>query len=202
MAQLNTQARPLNQVPTLNTERLTLRPVKESDVPAVQKNFEDWDTVRFLNAAVPWPYPENGAAEWYKNILLPGQGESQWTWAICLKESPQQLIGVIELFREGRPSNRGFWLDRDYRGRGYMEEAANAVNEYAFMTLGFEKLYFDNALGNIASRRIKEKTGATLIRVDEAKFVDPSLTQLERWELTKESWQEYRSRVASQQLRS
>ena len=109
----------------------------------------------------------------------------------------------MELFREGRPSNRGFWLDRDYRGRGYMEEAANAVNEYAFMTIGFEKLYFDNALGNMASRRIKEKTGATLIRVvDEAKFVDPSLTQLECWELTKESWQEYRSRVASQQLRS
>lgn len=174
---------------------------RSSHRSSIQRNFKDWSTVRFLNAAVPWQYPKDGAAEWCRNIVVPGQGEFRWSWAICLRESPHQLIGVIELFREGF-SNRGFWLDRDYRGHRYMEKAANAVNECAFNRLGFQKLLLDNALGNMPSRRVKDREGATLIRVAEASFVDKSIAQKEYWELTKESWQAYQSGVASQQPRS
>lgn len=69
-----------------------------------------------------------------------------------------------------------------------MEEAARAVNEHAFTVLGFEKLNFDNALGNIPSRRIKEKTGAKLICVRPASLVDTTIKEMEVWELTKEAW--------------
>ena len=75
-----------------------------------------------------------------------------------------------------------------------MTEACTVINDYAFDVLGFEKLIFDNALGNEASRRIKEKTGATFIEIIEAKFVDPAITKLERWELTREAWQKLRSK--------
>jgi RimJ/RimL family protein N-acetyltransferase len=176
-----------SQVATLQTQRLTIRPLQESDIPAVQRNFEDWETVRFLTSAVPWPYPPNGAMQWYRDVVVPGQGITNWSWAICLKESPEQLVGVIELFRD-RASHRGFWLDRNFRGNGYMEEAARAVNEHAFTVLGFEKLNFDNAMGNIPSRRIKEKTGAKLIGVRPASLVDTTIKEMEHWELTKEAW--------------
>jgi RimJ/RimL family protein N-acetyltransferase len=116
------------------------------------------------------------------------QGTEKWTWAICQKEAPNDLIGVIELFREGRPSHRGFWLDRQHWGKGYMQEASDAVNEFAFTTLGFERLVFDNAVGNTRSARIKEKSNARFLGVYDAKFVDPTVTKIEHWELTKEMW--------------
>jgi RimJ/RimL family protein N-acetyltransferase len=128
-------------------------------------------------------------------MLMPNQGITNWTWAICLKDSPNQLIGVIELIRDRRPSNRGFWLDRDYRGKNYMAEAAAVVNDYAFNVLGFDKLVFDNAVGNVPSRKIKERTGATFIGIVKARFVDPQITELEQWELTKDAWQAYRSTI-------
>ncbi len=69
-----------------------------------------------------------------------------------------------------------------------MTEAVRPITDYAFSDLKFEKLVFANALGNKGSRRIKEKTGARLIDVREAKFVDPQYTKSEIWELNKSDW--------------
>lgn len=54
--------------------------------------------------------------------------------------------------------------------------------------LYFEKLIFANALGNNRSRRIKEKTGARLVRIEPEEFVNPDYNQREVWELTKQEW--------------
>lgn len=69
-----------------------------------------------------------------------------------------------------------------------MTEAVEPVMDYAFNELGFEKLVFTNAVGNIRSRRVKEKTGAKLVRVAPAKFVNPAYTEHEIWELSKTEW--------------
>jgi RimJ/RimL family protein N-acetyltransferase len=69
-----------------------------------------------------------------------------------------------------------------------MTEAVEPVMDYAFNELGFEILYFGNALGNTRSRRVKEKTGAKLIRIEAGKHIDPQLTEMEIWELKKENW--------------
>ena len=76
-----------------------------------------------------------------------------------------------------------------------MTEAAEAVMNFAFFEAGFEKLVFSNALGNQGSHRIKEKTGATLIRIGSGAFVDPAFTQREIWELTKEKWIEHSNKI-------
>ena len=44
-----------------------------------------------------------------------------------------------------------------------MTEAAQRVTSFAFNDLGWPELYLTNAVGNIASRRVKEKQGARLI---------------------------------------
>ena len=58
-----------------------------------------------------------------------------------------------------------------------MTEAVFPITDYAFDVLGFETLFFSNALGNEKSRRVKEKTGARLLRTEPAKFVNPSYAE-------------------------
>ena len=87
--------------------------------------------------------------------------------------------------RKGKPENRGFWLARKYWRQGIMTEAVEPIVSYAFSDLGFEKLIFANAVGNIASKRVKEKSGARLIGIEPANFVDPTYAEHEIWELTK-----------------
>ena len=47
--------------PTLQTRRLTLRPLALSDAPAIQRHFNNWNIIQHLASVIPWPYPEDGA---------------------------------------------------------------------------------------------------------------------------------------------
>ena len=42
---------------TFETERLILKPITKQDIASYQKNFADYEVIRFLAATVPWPYP-------------------------------------------------------------------------------------------------------------------------------------------------
>ncbi|MEH6308052.1 GNAT family N-acetyltransferase [Olivibacter sp. CPCC 100613] len=180
----------------LITSRLVLKAVSEEDIPSYSKYFNDYKVIRYLSAEVPWPYPENGVRDFLRNVIIPQQGNNRWVWGIYLKSKPKILIRCIDLWRKGTPENRGFWLAHDYWGMGIMTEASIAVIDYAFTDLGFKKMIFSNAVENIASRRIKEKTGCRFIGTIPARFVDPKLTVSELWELTKDDWTEYQHRFS------
>lgn len=179
----------MKELPSFKTRNLFLRKVLLSDSSNYQRYFADFEVVRMLSRVVPWPYPDSGAEDYIKNIMLPNQGHNRWSWAICLKETPHALIGCIELFQNEQPWNRGFWLAKEYWGKGFMTEAVEPVTDFAFSVLDFEKLIFANAVQNIASRRVKEKSGARFLKVMPAEFVDDRLKEQEMWELTKVEWQ-------------
>lgn len=180
--------------PTLSTPRLWLRPVTEDDVAAHERRFVDWEVIRHLNDSVPWPYPEGGVRDFIRGYIAPGQGRGLWAWGLHLKDrSADGLIGVVELRREAKPDNRGFWLGRDFWGRGYMTEAVTRINDFAFDELGFETLIFSNALGNDRSRAVKTRTGARLIGEQPARFVDPAYTRQEVWRLDAADWRAWRA---------
>lgn len=190
---MNTRPSPL---PCLRTPRLILKGVRLKHAAAWQRHFADYQVIRHLSTAVPWPYPKDGAAQFIQNVLLPAQGKNRWAWGIFLKGRPDNLIGCVDLWRnqKGKPENRGFWLGRRFWGKGYMTEATSAVTDHAFRKLGFKKLVFANALGNRRSRRIKEKEGARLIGLESVKSIDPRYTKLEIWELTRADWKKLKSR--------
>ena len=104
--------------PKFETDRLILRPITLADLPSYQKNFNDYEIIRYLATNVPWPYPENGVEDFYFNILLPKQGNEYWHWGIFLKEFPKETIGGIDLWRNSKVDNRGFWLARNHWGKG------------------------------------------------------------------------------------
>ena len=193
---------PSLQLPVFETERLRLRGVLPCDIECYTRGFVDFEVVRELSAAVPWPYPSEGVADYVNDVIIPNQGNDRWVWGIFLKTNPHELIGVVDLWRDGRPENRGFWLARHCWGQGIMTEAVKPLIEYAFMVLGFEKLVFANAAGNTRSRRVKEKTGARFLRTEPATFVNPAYCEREVWELTRDAWTEFCSGAPTGATRS
>jgi len=185
------------KVPTFHTKRLLLRDIELSDAPSYQKHFADYAVISQLASVVPWPYPENGAEDYIRDVILPQQGKDHWFWGIFLKENPHEMIGGVDLWRKGSPENRGFWLGKRFWGQGIMTEAVELVMDHAFDHLGFDQLVFSNAVGNIKSRRVKEKTGARLVGTRQAKFVNPDYTEAETWELTKDEWLKFRLQSSS-----
>lgn len=172
--------------PSLHSARLVLRPLELADAKQTQQLFPHWEIVRFLSR-VPWPYPENGALQYFRDVALPAieRGDS-WQWTLRLKRNPQQLIGLISLTRD-ETKNRGFWLGLPWHGQGLMTEAADVATDYWFNQLGFSVMRIPKAVANIASRRISEKQGMRVVAVEEKDYVGGRfLTEI--WQITAEEW--------------
>lgn len=176
-----------NITPTLETKRLILRPVTLDDAQAAQALFNNWEVVKYMFGAIPWPYPDNGTHEYYAEVVIPkmesGQGLS---WAIIEKASPN-FIGLLELTPKDETDNRGFWIGQPYWRQGYITEAIVATTDYAFDVLKMPLMRLNNAVPNLGSRRVKEKAGATLVNTVEGDFVAGKFPK-EIWELTPEQW--------------
>jgi [ribosomal protein S5]-alanine N-acetyltransferase len=180
----------MNQLlPEFETDRLYLRGMQVEDCASYELNFADYEVIQHLSYVVPWPYPKGGVEHYFEREIKSEQGISRWQWVIFLKDSRNEVIGCIDLWRDGHPEHRGFWLAKKYWRKGYMTEAVIPVTDYAFNILGFEELIFSNAVENSRSRRVKEKTGVKFINRQPARFVNPSYQEREIWKLSKENWQ-------------
>jgi len=180
--------------PTLETPRLLLRPLALADADQVQLLFPHWDIVRYLSSVVPWPYPPDGARQFFRDVALPGvERGDQWIWTLRLKTDPHRIIGSIGLKRSEK-ENRGFWLGLPWQGQGLMTEAAEAATDFWFNTLKYPVLRVPKAIANTRSRRISEKAGMRVIGTEERDFVSGRLPA-EIWEITAEEWKARRART-------
>lgn len=177
--------------PILETPRLILRPLGLADAEQAQVLFPEWEVVRYLTKAVPWPYPPDGCYTYYRDVTLPAVAKGdEWAWTLRLKSSLDQLIGAISVFR-GKNKNRGFWLGLPWQRQGLMTEACDAVTDYWFDVLKFPVLRVPKAIANAGSRRISEKQGMRVIAREDRDFVSGRLPS-EIWEITAEEWRQRR----------
>jgi len=148
-----------------------LRPLALSDAPAIQRHFNNWNIIQHLASVVPWPYPEDGAETFIaRELERVAAGEEIYNWMLVLRGGDGEAIGNIR-FRprsDDPKGNRGFWLAERYWNQGLMSEAVSAVNDFAFRTLGIESFHVCNAATNVASRRVKQKTGRRICRLHRA----------------------------------
>lgn len=181
----------------LETRCLQLCPLRLEDAEQIQQLFPQWEVVRFLAGRVPWPYPEDGARTYIRDMALPAMERGdEWHWTLRLKSKPEQIIGCISLMK-GDHQNRGFWLGLPWRGQGLMSEACDAVTDYWFEELRYLVLRAPKAVGNTASRRISVRQGMRLIAIEERQFVSGMLAA-EIWEITAEEWRAYKQRTEEQ----
>ena len=144
---------------TLATERLLLRPFRRSDAKAFTRLAGDW-AVASMTSDIPHPLSEEQARGW----LSPGRREVRF--AI---ELDGRLIGGAGYYqRRSGTAELGFWLGREWWGRGYATEATREVLRYGFEVKrvpGFTSSHFvDNAASaNVLRKLAFEPTGRGVI---------------------------------------
>lgn len=178
--------------PTVETDRLILEALAVADADQVQRLFPPWEIVRYLAAVVPWPYPEDGALTYIRDLALPAVAAGQQHhWTIRPKAHPDMIIGMIGLMLQP-DDNRGFWLDPAWQGRGLMTEACAAVTDFWFDTLGQPMLRVPKAKHNAPSRAISERSGMRVIWEGERDYVGgPGPAEL--WEISAAEWRARRA---------
>ncbi|MFV0361252.1 GNAT family N-acetyltransferase [Tropicimonas sp.] len=130
---------------TIITPRLILRPLRQSDGPAIVAGVGSLDVAKWL-AVVPHPYGPGDAAE----FLAFANGRRDH-WAITREGI---LIGVISTDGE-----IGYWLTPEVWGHGYATEAAGAVADRWFAAPDAGDLPARHKVGNRASARCLQGLG-------------------------------------------
>jgi ribosomal-protein-alanine N-acetyltransferase len=146
--------------PTIETERLVLRPFRLEDAPEVQRLCGARE-IAVGTLTIPHPYPDGAAEAW-----IAGHAEAFDRGAIehaIEARTDAALIGAIglNLEREHGRAELGYWIGVPYWGRGYATEAARAVLDYAFAEEGLNRVYAFHFTSNPASGRVLQKIGMT-----------------------------------------
>jgi len=145
--------------PTLQTERLKLRPYLIDDADAVQRIVSDRE-VAATTLSIPHPYPEGGALEWLQSIEPKWADGTAAVFAITLSPTGD-VIGSIGLVikPEHRHAEMGYLIARSHWGHGYVTEAAAAVLRFGFETLNLNRIFAHHMTHNPASGTVMRKNG-------------------------------------------
>jgi len=152
----------LHDMDQIETERLLLRPMRETDAPRLVK-LANRPEISHMLATMPHPYSLSDAEDFLDSVrTLPANTAN---FAITLKDASDELIGGTgygSASRPDKPSHEidfGYWLGLDYWGKGYATEAAIAVIRHAFEVNTIERIDTEHLLINPASGRVLAKAG-------------------------------------------
>lgn len=152
--------RSVAEPPTLETERLVLRPLTPQDAPALRR-LAGRREIADTTISIPHPYSEQQALQWIAgNAELYARGKVV-VFGIQLKSEGDLVggIGLREIEPEHSQAELGFWIAVGCWGKGYATEAARAVVAFGFEELGLNRIYAHHMVRNPASGRVLAKTG-------------------------------------------
>jgi len=146
--------------PTIRTERLLLRPFARADAEAVSElagAFEIADTT----ISVPHPYSLQLAIDWIMGHERGRRRGRAFRFAIT-EAASGRLNGCVELRdldQEHSQAELGFWVGKPFWRLGYASEAASAVVQFGFESLGLNRIYAYHMARNPASGKVLQKLG-------------------------------------------
>jgi ribosomal-protein-alanine N-acetyltransferase len=144
----------------LETPHLILREMRVDDANALLKVFSD----PLVMASFPGTPPfDLMRMEAWVDRNLRHQNEHGYGLFSVVHKTDGVVIGDCGLERMEIGVELGYDLRRDYWGRGLATEAATAVRDFAFATLGLDRVVSLIRVGNDRSRRVAEKIGMSLV---------------------------------------
>ncbi len=149
----------MQELPTITTERLVLRPFTLKDAAAVQRLAGDW-AVADTTLSIPHPYPDGAAERWIAGHAERFASREIMALAVALREGGA-LTGCVSLrlHDEHGRAELGYWMGVAYWNRGYCSEAARALVAYGFEQMGLHRIYAHHLTRNPASGRVMQKAG-------------------------------------------
>lgn len=146
--------------PTLSTDRLRLRPFAATDADALWSLHSNPRVLRFWDSP---PWTDRARAERFLAVSREMADEGTGVRLAIDRLADEEFVGWITLSRWNptyRSASLGYCFHEAAWGHGYATEAARAVKDHAFQTLGFTEIYHFIDPANPRSLRVAEKLGA------------------------------------------
>lgn len=150
----------MNVNDVIETERLVLRPWRESDLEPFARLNADPRVMEYFPSILSRKESDDLASRISSKLKEQGWG----LWAVSILDVAN-FVGFIGLAEPSfhahfTPAVEVGWrLCFDHWGKGYATEGAKAVLKHGFETLNFNEIVSFTTVQNMRSRRIMEKIG-------------------------------------------
>lgn len=146
-------------IPTLETGRIILRPLKISDAAAVYNNWaSDPDVTRFMRWTAHRSIDET--VIWLASVEASSEEDGNYSWGFVLKEDGVLFgTGGLAFCHERGMFELGYNIMKKYWNMGLTSEAARAIADFAADGLSAGRIFARHAKENRASGRVLEKLG-------------------------------------------
>lgn len=171
------------ECPVLATERLVMRPPRESDIPSLVFLADNRHVAQML-ARMPHPY---GAAEARAFLAMTAGRRSGASYAITLAGTGT-FVGCAGLNMTDRGLELGYWIGEPYWKRGFATEAAHALVDLAFRSPAVQVLHASVRVINPASRRVIHKCGFQYAGQGMLNSIVAGQVPVERYRLDRKTW--------------
>jgi RimJ/RimL family protein N-acetyltransferase len=146
---------------TLEGSRVLLRPLRDSDAASIYMHARDPEVLRYT--LLPSPYRPSDSRR-YVRMARSKKWQGKCIVRAIVPKPGKALAGVInlDLFLANRQCYVGYWLAREYWGRGLAKESLQLMLQLAFQTLGLSKVTSSVMHKNVRSYKLLEGAGFRL----------------------------------------
>lgn len=146
----------------MDAMNLALRSWRMSDAPALAALLQDPLVRRDLREGLPDPYTTADAQAFLTQVMAADPNKT-FSFAITCQDVPVGNLGVLRQENIHRHTGEmGYFLGRDYWGRGIATWAVRAAVAWLFAHTDLLRIYAEPLARNTASCRVLEKAGFQL----------------------------------------
>lgn len=175
--------------PTLETQRLILRPPQREDFDAWAAFMADEDATRYIGGVQPRSMAWRGLMSMAGAWVLEG-----FAMFSVIEKSTGRWLGRLGPWMpaDWPGTEVGWGLQREAQGKGYAYEGAVAAIDWSFANLGWSEVIHSIDTANEPSRRLAQRLGSTLRGPGKLPAPHDHLA-VEIWGQSREQWQAART---------
>jgi [ribosomal protein S5]-alanine N-acetyltransferase len=177
----------------LDTKRLLLRQVEESDRNLFLRLFCDHEMMRYLGEAWSEEVCLETLKEWRDEW-----GKNNYYYGVMVRKDTLEGIGIAGITENTNPEEPGiefsWFVLPEHQGKGYASEITRALLGFVFNDLKKDRLFAETHPENAASNRVLEKMNFKRIGEREHKYEYlPEFDRQVLWEIQRSDWEDQKS---------
>lgn len=146
----------------LETKRLFLIKPSLKDAESLAENGNE-KNMFYFTWYIPYPFTVKKAEKIIKWLNSEAKKKDNGTIAFCIvPKEENKAVGIIDLYdinKDDKKAKIGFWIGKNYRGKGLTSEAVEKVLDISFNKLRLNKVSAKVLFDNNASNTLLEKIG-------------------------------------------
>lgn len=148
-----------------------------------REHLADW--LPFVDATVKISDTES----FIKSVINSNCPKKDYIFEIFYEDEFAGLIALKEVDHYNRKTELGYWIIREYTGKGIITRSVSALIDYAFSELEMMRIQIKVAIGNTRSALVPERLGFVFEGIERSgERLSDRFADLQVYSLLKEEW--------------